>query len=257
MNFAEAFEHHVRATLMRCAGVASGRLFTLHELRDYVRGYDKRAVFPNNSLLNRIACCIDELQTEERMERYAALEKKFKGKPHIGVQLDMWTDSDTHTSFACVTTTTITEPRVGWTPSGGLRRPQLFITSEITSFAKFPCGSKTGDNIKQWFVDVISKGNLKKSSIIGITPDGAADGQCGLGKIEELAEKVDTCHLHRLQRAVLYSIGIAGKHTKNADSQSLLRQHSRTVQLTRQSGGVGKAVHDAQAAAAEFQIIRF
>ena len=39
--------------------------------------------------------------------------------------------------------------------------------------------------------------------VTGITPDGAADGQCGLAMITSLAEKVDTCQLHQLQRACM------------------------------------------------------
>lgn len=55
MNFAEAFPHHVHAVMMRAAGVASGRLFKKEEFQEYVRGFDKRAVFPDNQLMHRIA----------------------------------------------------------------------------------------------------------------------------------------------------------------------------------------------------------
>ena len=87
------------------------------------------------------------------------------------------------------------------------------------------------------------------SIVAGVTPDGAADGQCGLAKIETIAEKVDTCMLHVLQRAVLFSIGIAGASSKNPEAKWLLRANNRVVQLSRRSLAVGKSISNAQVAA--------
>lgn len=196
--------------------------------------------------MNRIARCIDEIQTERRRARFKELHKKFAGRPHIGLQLDMWTDSETHTAFACITATVVAEPIGVW--HSKTEKPQLFLQNEIVSFGKFPFGKKTGEHIKQWFLKETAQ-EFDLSAVIGVTPDGAADGQCGLGNIDGLREKVDTCHLHRLQRALLFSIGIAGAQSKNCDFKKLLRQHSRIVQLTRQSHAVSKAVSEAQAAA--------
>jgi hypothetical protein len=204
------------------------------------------AVFPNNDITRRIAACVDELQNEERERCFASLEKMYLGKPHIGLQLDMWTNPDTRTSMGSVTATTVCEPAGVW------RNPnipaQLYVRSEIIDFAEFPT-TKTGDNIKTWFVKVLESGAIKPASVCGITPDGAADEQCGLSKIPTLAEKVDTCHLHQLQRAVLYSTGLAGAHSMNAEFKRVLKQHNRVVQLTRQSGQVAKAVSESQGAA--------
>jgi len=74
MNFAEAFGHHVKATLMRAAGVASARFFQRPELKEYVRGYQSRAVFPHNIIMTRIATCIDELQFAEQKARFKVLD---------------------------------------------------------------------------------------------------------------------------------------------------------------------------------------
>ena len=82
--------------------------------------------------------------------------------------------------------------------------------------------------------------------IAGVTPDGAADGQCGLGLIPTIAPLVDTCQLHQLQRGVLISLGLAGSVTKNTMAKVLLRKHNRVVMLSRQSLAVGKAIRDAQ-----------
>eukprot|EP00967_Tisochrysis_lutea_P094791 scaffold137921_cov35-Tisochrysis_lutea.AAC.1 len=110
MNFREAFPHHVRAAIIRAAGVASGRLFSKEEFIDYVRGYAPNAVFPNNVILNRITKVIDSLQTESLIESLAELDKVYKGRPHVGVQLDMWWDKTTHIAHGCITVTMAVVP---------------------------------------------------------------------------------------------------------------------------------------------------
>ena len=54
-------------------------------------GYEKRAVFPQKEVQYRIAQCIHELQVEERRVRLKDLQETYKGRPCIGLQLDMWT----------------------------------------------------------------------------------------------------------------------------------------------------------------------
>ena len=81
------------------------------------------------------------------MQRIQALKTNFKGLPCIGLQLDMWTDSETHTSFVCVTMTTVCDPRDGKAPNA-----QLYLRSEIVDFNVFPQTEKTGENIKAWFL---------------------------------------------------------------------------------------------------------
>ena len=54
------------------------------------------------------------------------------------------------------------------------------MQSEVLDFNIFPSTEKTGENIKSWFVDAIAAYDIDHGMISGITPDGAADGQCGL-----------------------------------------------------------------------------
>lgn len=208
--------------------------------RNYVRNYEPRATFPHHYTLDRIAEAVDALQTIARHQRISRLTKEFKGSCCIGLQLDMWTDSTTHTAYGCVTMTWVDEP------SGQEEVPQLWVRSEILDFNVFPATSKTGEAIKQWMLDVLEANNLPHSLISGLTPDGAADGQCGLKLIPTLSEGVDTCLLHVLQRAVLFSLGLAGASSKNAIAKRLLRKHNRVVMLSRQSLAVGKAIKVAQ-----------
>ena len=98
-TFAENFQHLVDMLWLRAAGLTSA-LAAKEEFQDYVRGYDVRATFPDHRTLHRIATTVHALQKDERVGRIAALKLQFKGKPCLGLQLDMWTDSDTHTSFA-------------------------------------------------------------------------------------------------------------------------------------------------------------
>ena len=102
MSFSEAFEHHIDFVYMRCAGLVSQHITQRDEWRAYVRGYEPHATFPHAYTVDRIAVCIGELQREEFMIRMARKRAQFKGNPCIGLQLDMWTDTETHTAFAAI-----------------------------------------------------------------------------------------------------------------------------------------------------------
>lgn len=128
----------------------------------------------------------------------------------------------------------------------GSTNAQLKLCNEILDFNVFPNATKTGENIKKWFLQVLTQNEISHAMVSGITPDGAADGQCGLSLIETLAEKVDTCLLHQLQRAVLYSIGLAGVASQNRDAKELLRRNNRVVMLSHQSLATNKAIKEAQ-----------
>ncbi|KAK3281373.1 hypothetical protein CYMTET_10832 [Cymbomonas tetramitiformis] len=205
-NFSESFEHHVDLLWLRTIGL-SFNMTTKDEFRDYVRGFEPRAAFPHSQTIYRLAVCVLELQKTERLERTSRLIKVYVGKACVGLQLDMWTDTSTHTAFAAITQTTIEDPG----EELDAEYAQLFLRSEILDFDVFPLCAKTGPNIRTWFARVLERNNLPYSAISGVTPDGAADGHCALNMIPEISEKVDTCILHSMQRGVLYSIGLAGK----------------------------------------------
>ncbi|KAK3260261.1 hypothetical protein CYMTET_30770 [Cymbomonas tetramitiformis] len=239
-NFSESFEHHVDLLWLRTKGL-SFNMTTQTEFRDYVRGYDPRAAFPHSETLRRIAVCVQQLQKEERVARTARHIKKFKGGQCVGIQLDMWTDTATHTAYAAVTQTTCEDPE-----DENSDIAELFLRSEVMEFGVFPMSAKTGPNIRVWFVKVLKDNGIPYDAVSGVTPDGAADGQCALSQIEEISEKVDTCLLQQLQRGVLYSVGLAGVKSKNPECKSLLRKHNRVVMLSRQSLAFGKALNIAQ-----------
>ncbi|KAK3285273.1 hypothetical protein CYMTET_7108 [Cymbomonas tetramitiformis] len=156
----------------------------------------------------------------------------------------MWTDSETHTAFAVVTQTTCVDPDDLISDTA-----ELFLRSEVADFDVFPLTEKTGDNIRVWFKGVLTRAMIPFFAVSGVTPDGAADGQCGLSQIAEISEKVDTCILHQLQRAVLYSIGIAGAKSRNEGARHLLKKNNRVVMLSRQSLAFGKSIRNSQSSA--------
>ena len=266
-TFSENWEHLVDMLWLRAAGLSEA-LSTKDEFRDYVSGYDPRAVFPDSRTLHRVAASVKALQSDERLQRIRALKLQFKGKPCVGLQLDMWTDSNTHTAYAvraapalslaphpmselllgalqCITMTSVVDPSDGTPTEKGPPR-QLYLKSEILDFGIFPNTQKTGENIKAWFLDRLAANELEHSMVAGITPDGAADGQCGLRLIDSVAALVDTCYLHSLQRGVLFSLGLAGSMSKNEEAKDLLRKDGRVVMLSRQSLAVNKGIKDAQ-----------
>ena len=175
--------HHVDLLWLRIAGI-SQTMVRRPEFRDYVHGYDPRASFPHGITIHRLAEVVAVLQKEERTARISRMTKEFKGGACIGIQLDMWTDSTTHTAYGCVGMTSVVDPTKD--EDGA----QLWVRSELLDFNVFPKTSKTGENIKTWFLGVLDSNGLPHDLITGITPDGAADGQCGLSLIPTLAEKV-------------------------------------------------------------------
>ena len=90
--------------------------------------------------------------------------------------------------YACVIMTTVVDP-VDTT----VTRSQLRFRSDILDFNIFPYSEKTGENVKSWLLQVLDRNRIKHIMVSGITPDGAADGQCGLRLIDTLCDKVDTC----------------------------------------------------------------
>ena len=205
-----------------------------------------------------IALCIKELQDKEQLTRVAALQREFKGGPCIGVQLDMWTDPNTHIAYGGVNMTTVREPspRVFTSGSTGApvssradakkKAPQLRVVSEVLDFEVFPSTAHTGIAIKEWFGGVLEAKAIRIPSLSGVTPDGASDGQLGMRLVDGLGDKVDTCNLHGLQRGVLYSVGIAGSTSKNPECKAGLKPHNRVAQLSNQSRAVSDGIRKGQ-----------
>lgn len=260
MSFREAFPHHIKYVMCRAQGLFTATLGKKPHFRKYVRGYEPRAVFPSTEVQFCIALCIFELQNEERKVRYKNLHIQNRGGPCIGLQLDMWTDTNTRISYAGLNGTTVAEPEIVFTPpSTGSedeseavplnKRPQLRLQSEVIDFDVFPHTKHTGVNICDWMENTTKKHEISFACVSGVSPDGAADGQCGLGKIEKLKEKVDTCHLHSLQSCVLWSNGSNGTTStcKNPEMKGHLKQHNRCAQAHNQIREVAYGIHSGAA----------
>ncbi|KAL1499114.1 hypothetical protein AB1Y20_013626 [Prymnesium parvum] len=80
-SFPEAFKHHVDYVYCRARGIFGAGMGTKPTFRDYVRGYEPRAVFPHPDTQFRIAVCIHELQQEEQQRRLRRLIVEFKNNP--------------------------------------------------------------------------------------------------------------------------------------------------------------------------------
>ena len=259
MSFAEAFPHHVDYVWCRARGIFSAVIGKKPLFRSYVRNYEPRAVFPHPEVQFNIALCIKELQDEEQLARVAALQREFQNGPCIGVQLDMWTDTNTHISYGGVNMTTVREPSPLVFTSGSTGTPersradakkkappQLRVVSEVLDFDVFPSTEHTGIAIRDWFSRVLEAKGIRISSLSGATPDGASDGQLGLRLVDGLGDKVDTCNEHGLQRCVLYSCGIAGSSSKNPEFNATLKPHNRVAQLSNQARAVSDGIRKGQ-----------
>ena len=67
-----------------------------------------------------------------------------------------------------------------------------------------------------------------------------------MASIPGLAEKTDTCDLHRMQRAILAALGLSGASSKNPEAKEMLRKSGRVVTLSVQSRAVTDGIHNAQ-----------
>lgn len=92
---------------MYAHGIVSQNIITKPEFQAYVRGYEPRAAFPHKATIRQLVEVVCDLQNAERMERFEKLKVQYQGKPCVGIQLDCWSDTDTHTSFACLSATEV------------------------------------------------------------------------------------------------------------------------------------------------------
>jgi hypothetical protein len=238
-NFSEAFTHHVDLMWLIAKGLTYN-MTTSDDFHRYVRGYDPKASFPGRITMKQLVEATNVLQRQRRVAKFARKKSEFKGRACVGIQIDMWWDSETQTAFAAASATTVEEPSTN-TPQSRLK-----LESEILEFDVFPFSSKTGENIKTWLAGVMSFYGITHEMTSGVCPDGAADGQCALSKMDGIAEKVDTCLLHIKQRALLAAMGLAYSKSLNPEFKEQLRANNNVVTLSNQSGHFLKGLEKAQ-----------
>ena len=236
LNFEEAFPHHMRFVWM----VAGGMPVKLRQnalMREYVRGFEPRAVLPHHDTVHRIATAIDEVQRAKQRAKRREIIRLNKGKACLGGQLDLWTDRNSGIVYAAYHCTHIED-----------KPKKIDLHDEVMEFYVFPFTAHTSENIKTWLVSLFAAEDLPATVWIGITPDGAADGVKAIRSVPGLAHKMNVCHLHQLQRIVQYSIGMAGsgRTRKNQDARDLITINARQTQLQHQSREVCDGIRDVQ-----------
>lgn len=185
---AENFPHHCDYVYMVASGV-SQRLCQRPTFQEYVHGFEPRAVMPHHVTIHRIAIVINELQEEAQDADIQKFVQSFGGLECLGLQLDLWTDSNTHMCYAVLNLSRVL-------PAAGLTT-HARVQSEVLEFEQFPNTAHTGDNIAEWIRSVLKRKKLKFDHISRFTPDhGAADGKAALKSIDGLQNKHDVCFLH-------------------------------------------------------------
>ena len=97
----------------------------------HIRGYEPRTKFPSMRVQERLPEVVLQLQFLEHKKCITSLEKQFQVKACIGLQVDMWTitDSVEREQYACVIMTTVVESMVETAPGAQLR-----LCSDGTTF---------------------------------------------------------------------------------------------------------------------------
>lgn len=248
-TFEECFPYHVSFMWLVASGLPV-RLNRRSTFKDYVRGFQPRIVLPHRETIHRLVELTDELQTAFIRARRAKHISSFRLSentaplPCIGLQLDLWTDRNSGVVYAAVHASYCADPESE--DSSTLQAVQL--NTELLHFNCFPHTSHTKEAIRDWMVDLLRGEGIPCEAIVGVTPDGASDGQAGMKIIPGFVNKVDVCILHELQRCVLYSIGLAGPKARcpNRDFRDIIRINRRFVQLSHQSRDVCEWLRDFQ-----------
>ena len=94
--------------------------------KDLIHGFEPRAVLPDNVTVHRIAELADALQTAQRRVSRAAIIRQFVNLPCIGIQLDLWTDSNGGIAYAGAHDSWTVETEEG-----------IFVDSSLVDFAVF------------------------------------------------------------------------------------------------------------------------
>jgi hypothetical protein len=240
-SFIESFPSHVEFVFMVASGIPAN-IRRNESFQGYCESLEPRVVMPCHQTIFRVAECIMELQDEHIIKDIRKLKRRFqvagKSLSCLGLQLDMWTDTKTHISYGATT----------WSETECDQLGQLRIKKGILDFEQFPFTSHTAENIKTWFEALLLRSDIENWMVVGITPDGASDGQSALA-LTLLGHLVDTCYLHQLQRAILYALGLTGSPNLNLAAKFLIFKHRRVVQLDHQSRDVNDALRDMQTAA--------
>ena len=236
LNFEESFPHHMRFVWMVASGLPS-RYSRKPTMREYVRGFEPRAVLPHHRTIHRIAEAIDEVQRAQQRVNRRAFIRLHKGKACMGAQLDLWTDKHSGIVYAAVHATRIVEDK-----------ERIYCLDELLDFYMFPYVSHVSTNIRDWFIELMVAEDMPAAVWVGISPDGAADGLKAMRMIPGFEKKVDVCHLHQLQRSVLYSVGLAGTAAtrRNLDARDLVRTNGNITRLQNQSREVNNNVRETQ-----------
>ena len=239
-NFKEAFPHHIRFVWLVADGMPQ-RNSRKPLFRNFIRGFEPRAVLPSSVSVHRIAQMIDEIQLGKQQHRRAKHILSNGGMPCIGLQLDLFTDRSTGIAYSAIHATMVLNTELG-----------LELVDELLDFRMFPTTTHTADDIRSWLTATLVTYEILPQHVCGITPDGEAAGQKGIRMVPGLEKKADVCAQHNLQRVVMYMLGMAGPKASNPnpDARDLLKVNKRVVQLVHQVREVTYALKDAQVNAA-------
>jgi hypothetical protein len=99
-SFKEAFPHHI--LFVNC--VAHGMTASLPQrgyFRDFVRGRHPTASFPHGQTIQRLTEVMAEAIQRAQRVRIKDVTTEHKQQICYGVQMDMWTNTETRVSYVC------------------------------------------------------------------------------------------------------------------------------------------------------------
>ena len=235
--FDESFEHLVDFAWMIADGFPH-RSSLREAFRDYyVRGYEPRARVPHHVTVHRTVETVVKLQRAGQLARVKRIIAEFKGRGCFGIQLDMWTNAPRRPHATLPSTShTLTSRR---SSTCSLRcRPSCG-----SSASSSPLASSRSRRIRP----PTSRCGCVASSVTQACRTRPSHGHhagrrrrwpsTALNDTETLLrEKVDTCHLHYLQRSRAQLGGLGQCDLKEPRKQGPpAHKHQHVCTLTVQS----------------------
>ena len=112
---------------------------------------------------HRIIFLKDEAHKIKRDQRLGDLLKHFKGQSCLGIQLDLYTNTDS-IHRECIAALSVTSTVVTETA--------LKLNEDCVELAEFPDAEHTGVAIREWLLTVLEREKLPLKAISGCTPAG-------------------------------------------------------------------------------------
>lgn len=193
-------------------------------LLEYVQGFDKHANLPHEQTCQQLLEVFEELFDQQIAAIIATLEKTYGGGHFCGSTADLWSLKSCRQSFGCYRGSFIVDgDLLAKLTDDPEHKGKLLEFSPILGFNIFDETRHTGAAIARWKQGVQKHWKLQGAT--GLATEDGASNNVTANRI--MGQDMKVCLPHDVSRAVLYSVGEAGKPSQNPDLKQLITRSSK------------------------------